>query len=563
MNDQKSKIPSQPKRVPSSNRGGVVGEAVEDLNRKAKECEKNKPNGKGKNEEEMKKDDAMSKMDILTSLLTQHINKYNSDAEALTKKLSGIEENTRNIERNKTEINEMSENLAKLSENNVYHEERIRTIENNNQTQTEAIKENTDIINKHRKEIEQKMEEGVKVNINDLRDMRKELETVKEGMKKELEEVKANAAKEKEDHKNYIEELKAKIENNGTYGRRENNADKHVEEAPVASLFRQINTETNEPEDINEQQKERRNYKLALLRQTNPRTAEFATKQRTMPAQTPENIMYEVATTVSFKGITAKQIRDWAWNGSEEELAAISDKDLFKHDDYKEARINVILDICQNKLFFPPSSIMITSIRPSEKHESQIIHAVTTQQFAKDLFYRAAKVQDPSFRLINFTPKAAIKRKNGLEAKMSLVRSKAPKGIIQTQLRAGVHDYIPFIKVAYPNGSGKYEARSIQEIDPDNDAPEFNSTESNSSNENKRKIEDAVRTSKTTMNVEEASESEVNQETDDEGYTEVSYNKRKSSQSPEDLRSLKKTKEEADNEMVQNLYRRMGLEMFL
>ena len=84
-------------------------------------------------------------------------------------------------------------------------------------------------------------------------------------MKKELEEVKANAAKEKEDHKNYIEELKAKIENNGTYGRRENNADKHVEEAPVASLFRQINTETNEPEDINEQQKERRNYKLDLL----------------------------------------------------------------------------------------------------------------------------------------------------------------------------------------------------------------------------------------------------------------------------------------------------------
>ena len=271
-----------------------------------------------------------------------------------------------------------------------------------------------------------------------------------------------------------------------------------------------------------------------------------------MPAQTPENIMYEVATTVSFKGITAKQIRDWAWNGSEEELVAISDKDLFMHDDYKEARINVILDICQNKLFFPPSSIMITSIRPSEKHESQIIHAVTTQQFAKDLFYRAAKVQDPSFRLINFTPKAAIRRKNGLKAKMSLVRSKAPKGIIQTQLRAGVHDYIPFIKVAYPNGSGKYEARSIQEIDPDNDAPEFNSTESNSSNENKRKIEDAVRTSKTTMNVEEASESEVNQETDDEGYTEVSYNKRKSSQSPEDLRSLKKTKEEADNEMVQN-----------
>ena len=88
----------------------------------------------------MKKDDAMSKMDILTSLLTQHINKYNSVMEAILKKLSGIEENTRNIERNKTEINEMSENLAKLSKNNVDHEERIKTIESNNQTQTEAIK---------------------------------------------------------------------------------------------------------------------------------------------------------------------------------------------------------------------------------------------------------------------------------------------------------------------------------------------------------------------------------------------------------------------------------------
>ena len=50
----------------------------------------------------------MSKINILISLLTQHITKYNSDVEALSTKLSGIEENTRKIKRNKTELEEMS-----------------------------------------------------------------------------------------------------------------------------------------------------------------------------------------------------------------------------------------------------------------------------------------------------------------------------------------------------------------------------------------------------------------------------------------------------------------------
>ena len=56
--------------------------------------------------------------------------------------------------------------------------------------------------------------------------------------------------------------------------------------------------------------------------------------------------------------------------------------------------------------------------------------------------------------------------------------------------------------------------------------------------------------------------SETEDVEDKDGYRTVTY-KRKGSQSPEDIRSQKKTKDEADNEMVKNFYQRMGLEMFL
>ena len=56
-----------------------------------------------------------------------------------------------------------------------------------------------------------------------------------------------------------------------------------------------------------------------------------------------------------------------------------------------------------------------------------------------------------------------------------MVRNKAPKGTINTQLHPGEDDYKVWMKVSIPHGSGRYERRDMKEIVPEGIAPKLNS----------------------------------------------------------------------------------------
>ena len=59
---------------------------------------------------------------------------------------------------------------------------------------------------------------------------------------------------------------------------------------------------------------------------------------------------------------------------------------------------------------------------------------------------RAARIQDPHIKLIPYTPASAMDRKKGLERLLTLVRNKAPRRTVQTQLRPGKSDFQVWIK---------------------------------------------------------------------------------------------------------------------
>ena len=116
---------------------------------------------------------------------------------------------------------------------------------------------------------------------------------------------------------------------------------------------------------------------------------------------------------------------------------------MFESEEFDEARVNLIVDICSNMLYFHPHQIKIFSVRSSAEWKSGILYVKTTENYCRELFIRAAKVQNDNISIIQYTPAAAIPRKRALERTMALIRNKAPLGVIKTQLRPGKNDYVP------------------------------------------------------------------------------------------------------------------------
>ena len=298
--------------------------------------------------------------------------------------------------------------------------------------------------------------------------------------------------------------------------------------------------------------------------------------------------MKEISTTVGFANITGQRIKNWAWNGDDDELEVFEDDEFFTEERFQEARTNLVRDIIQNCLYFGPGQIKIRDVRAGTKG-SGILYARAEAHFVKEIFIRAAKVQNPDANVIQYTPSSAQDRKRSLERILGLFRNKAPKGTIKTQLRPGLLDYIPYIKIKQPHGSGFFAQKSLKLIDPNNEAAYFVLRGYTVTEETQERINHARRTSEMTLSLNRDHEQEDGGETfDDEGATNsvevdaaiptsrtptqreddaglrTTENKRKRN-SPGEHNNGKKFREADENEgrIVANMYRTMGLEMLI
>ena len=95
--------------------------------------------------------------------------------------------------------------------------------------------------------------------------------------------------------------------------------------------------------------------------------------------------MKEISTTVGFTNITGQRIKNWAWNGDDDELEVFEDEEFFTEERFQEARTNLVRDIIQNCLYFGPGQIKIRDVKAGTKG-SGILYARAEAHFVKEIF---------------------------------------------------------------------------------------------------------------------------------------------------------------------------------
>ena len=205
-------------------------------------------------------------------------------------------------------------------------------------------------------------------NLKNTKTINTRLDTIEKSNDKRTEDESIEVSRKIEDMekrletkiRNFIEETKRKDTPNVT-------VDNHSE--PMEE--QELNTGAPEQEkekssrqtvivDMTTEQESRRNYKKALLKDSNPdRVSIQPSLTRNVTA---EDLMEEMATTIGFRGITAEMIKHWEWKIEENLLQEVDDDKIFKHSDHDEARTDTIKDICYNKLGFEECNIKICKI---------------------------------------------------------------------------------------------------------------------------------------------------------------------------------------------------------
>ena len=71
--------------------------------------------------------------------------------------------------------------------------------------------------------------------------------------------------------------------------------------------------------------------------------------------------------------------------------------------------------------------------------------------------------------------------------------------MIHTQLRPGDSDYVPWVKIKWPTGSGRYTQKSLSLIDPNNETDPFKIRGLIPSEELSSKIDEASELSRRTL----------------------------------------------------------------
>ena len=162
----------------------------------------------------------------------------------------------------------------------------------------------------------------------------------------------------------------------------------------------------------------------------------------------------------------------------EENLRRDSSETVFKNARYAQARMDCVLNIVIKKLRFPPvlAKKMIKDTWSCKFHRSGILWAKTTRTFAKDLFFRAAKLEGAA-NLEGFISGPARCRRKDIENVLKSLRESAPKGRFYTQIRPGRTDLEAFVKLNDGKYERKYTKIPMNIINANNDFRELRETE--------------------------------------------------------------------------------------
>ena len=100
-------------------------------------------------------------------------------------------------------------------------------------------------------------------------------------------------------------------------------------------------------------------------------------------------------------------------------------------------------------------------------------------------------MKDNSVKLLQYYPAATMARRDALERILKVILEKAPKNMINTQVRPGTKDIEAWIKINHPGQRNFYEKKSLIQLDPNQQMPKLKIMGFLNNPELEKKIEDA------------------------------------------------------------------------
>ena len=188
--------------------------------------------------------------------------------------------------------------------------------------------------------------------------------------------------------------------------------------------------------------------------------------------------MTEAASTIGIKGIDDEQIRRWSGEASAADLRKDGSEKVYKDKKYAHGRTNLSRSIFIEKFLFPPEETpkLIKAWMCKEPRKG-IMWVQTNRDFTKKLFMRAAYLKSPAINIIPFTPGMARLRREDLDDALTMIREAAPINMINTQLRPGISDFIPMIRINVPDQFNEWQPVPISKLDPKGRLHRFRETE--------------------------------------------------------------------------------------
>ena len=218
---------------------------------------------------------------------------------------------------------------------------------------------------------------------------------------------------------------------------------------------------------------------------------------------------------------------------------------------YSKARIATALDFLSEDLRIPPSRINVSDAQMCLNPERRILWINVNDGAAKLVFQHAAKANNRDLNVIQFIPGPAIERKKAIDIKMKELRKTDPE--LRYQVRIGTDDLEIWTKHQVEGYYNQYKPIDIRKIDPMREFPEIKSkgipTDPNQRNLIKESVAKLDQANKSAARSDfEPESSAAKTSTDDSiipedemnGYSTVSYGKRKPSPLKDEQNKLKK-----------------------
>ena len=406
--------------------------------------------------------------------ITKSISDLQANQVETAAKLEILEDKERNnekeIEKNREETEKIKESIKQVNHKQKANMNEIKTmtdeIDNKIEEKSEKMKELETRINKIEKNKIKDNDHNKTVSNNEITKMKEKINEIEEERISRMKKMEENFRKEMDKK---IQSLQQEINSIGGMKKpnQKNNENSLREELQLAESNQQESNGLDyRAATTNNVEKQR----VVVREPIGANAAKKGEKQKykSIPLETPEEIVKEAACTIGITRVSDLTIRKFCSNPNRMRFPK---ETVWKGIEFEGARNLFVKFYLIKHMKFYESEIRFSDVRFCREPEKGILWLKSDRGFIRSMHVRAAELQDEKVNLINFTPNGAYERYKGIRTICDKIRSPDPDHI-KTQIRPGKSDFEIFIK-RMKSRNPRYERHLISEFDPENKLPDF------------------------------------------------------------------------------------------